>query len=78
MNIRRMFFRDQQQTGVDVVECWEVRWRSRHGGFSSDTRPEVRVFTSYEEAREFECALQDAFALLKHTSGTRVTLEKQG
>ena len=77
MNLKSMFFRDEQETSVDVFQCWEVRWTSRHGQYHGDTRREVRVFPKKEDAGVFRDALQDAFELVKHTSGTRVSLTKQ-
>ena len=77
MNLSKMFFRDKQQVSVDVYEAWGVRWQSRHGGFSGDTKPEMRVFTSEKDAEEFADALRDAFRLIKHTSGTCVSVSKQ-
>lgn len=26
---------------VEAVQLWEVRWKSRHGEYYSDTRPEI-------------------------------------
>jgi hypothetical protein len=72
-----LFFRDRQQTSVDVFECWEVRWYSRDGQYYTDIKPEIRVFPSKKDAIEFHDALVDAFNLIKHTSGTQVTLRKQ-
>lgn len=77
MNLIKIFFRDEQETSVDVYECWEVRWTSRHGEYSSDTRPEIRAFPDKKGAAEFKRALEDAFKLIKHTSATRVTLSRQ-
>ena len=61
---------------VDVVQLWHVRWRSRHGQFSSDTREELEGFPSLELANEFADSLKAAFKLLKHTSDTAITVEK--
>lgn len=77
MKLTKLFFRDTQTTTVDAVESWEVRWYSRYGSYNNDIRPEVRAFPSQEEAHAFKHALEDAFKLIKHTSGTQVTLEKQ-
>lgn len=57
-------------------ESWLVRWRSRHGDFSCDTKDEVEIFLSEEEARFFKLQLELAFKLLKYTNGTKVTMEK--
>ncbi len=77
MNLKKIFFRDEQETSVDCYECWEVRWTSRHGSYSSDTKPEVRAFPKKAAAEEFKKALDDAFKLIRHTSGTETTLSKQ-
>ena len=61
---------------IDIPQLWEVRWRSRNGEYSGDTRPEMEAFLSLEEAESFKTALVNAFKLIKHTSGTRVTLDK--
>ena len=77
MNLIKMFFRNKQQTSVDVFECWEVRWRSRTGEYSGDTQPEVRVFPNKLDAILFQSALKDAFKLIRQKSGTVVDLSKQ-
>jgi len=77
MNILKLIFRDKQEISTDIFECWEVRWCSRHGEFHGDTIPQLRAFPRETDAIEFKQALDDAFALVKTTSGTRVTIEKQ-
>ena len=78
MRILKLFFRDEQKTSVDIVECWEVRWYSRHNSFRyPDAIPEIRVFTSQEDALEFKRALHDAFKTLRYTSGIAVDVMKQ-
>jgi hypothetical protein len=62
---------------VETVQLWEVQWTSRHGGFSSDTRPEFEVFTSEEAAKGFRDSLIAAFKLVKHTHGTNVDMRKR-
>lgn len=55
------------------LETWEVRWQSRSGDFSTDTRPEVATFYSPEEAEAFRLALVAAFKMIRHTGkGTEV------
>ena len=73
----KMFFRDEQETSVDVAEAWEVRWTSRYGEYSGNTQPEIRVFTSKGDAMAFRDALVDAFKLIKHTSGCHVSIGVQ-
>jgi len=76
MKLFKMFFRDEAEMSVDVFETWEVRWDSRHGSYSSDTRPEVRSFPVREDANAFAKALKDAFNLIKHTSGRCISVSK--
>ena len=65
------------QKEIEVAQCWEVRWTSRHGGYSHDTRPQVEVFLSKEEAEAFYLSLTRAFALVKYTgSETYVEVRK--
>lgn len=65
-----------EQREADAVQMWAVRWHSRHGAYSPDTRPEMEAFTSKREALEFKRSLEQAFCLIKHTSGTDVSIEK--
>tara|TARA_R110000796_G_scaffold126204_3_gene240904 strand:- start:1946 stop:2203 length:258 start_codon:yes stop_codon:yes gene_type:complete len=58
------------------VHTWIVEWNSRYGQFSTDTRTEVEAFTSENEAKFFKKSLEDAFKLIKHTSGTSVSIRK--
>lgn len=58
------------------VQLWCVRWTSRYGEFSGQIQDEIEAFTSEEEASSFKVSLENAFRLIKHTSGTRVTIEK--
>lgn len=61
---------------IDAVQMWEVRWRSRQGEYSGDTRPELEAFTSEEDAKAFAESLKAAFRLIRSTNGTRVELQK--
>lgn len=61
---------------IDAVQLWEVRWTSRHGAFSTDTRPEMEGFPTEAEAEAFATSLRNAFTLVRHTSGTKVTVRK--
>lgn len=78
MNLMKLFFRSKELTSVDVAKTWEVRWQSRYGPWHDHTRPEVKIFTNYKDAKEFKDALEDAFKLTKYTCsiGTRVIIEK--
>lgn len=62
---------------IDAVQTWEVRWRSRHGEFSSDTQPEIEVFPSEMDAQAFAKSLANAFDLIRTTSGNRVEVRKR-
>lgn len=59
-----------------LTETWEVRWTSRHGDYSGDTKPEIAAFTSRRDAEQFAMALKSAFKLLRHKHGTGVVMEK--
>ncbi len=61
---------------IKVAQTWEVRWRSRHGEYSGDTRPELESFLSEAEATAFVKSLENAFKLIRHTSGDRATMTK--
>jgi hypothetical protein len=53
-----------------------VRWFSRWGEFSTETRQECEIFTSESEANEFANQLREAFQLIRHTSNAKVTVEQ--
>jgi len=78
MNIRSIFTKqlevpeNNETLEVDVAQLWEVRWKSRHSEYSAGTRPEVEVFLSQQEAQDFAESLQQAFSLIRHTSGNYV------
>jgi hypothetical protein len=61
---------------IEVAQLWEVRWKSRHGEYSHDVRPEVEAFASEAQAEEFATALRNAFQLVRHTSGRKVIVSK--
>ena len=61
---------------VKVAQLWEVRWHSRHGQYSSDTRPELETFLSEAEANDFATSLENAFRLIRHSSGTSIDVLK--
>lgn len=60
----------------NFTETWEVRWISRQGKYSGDTKPEVAAFTNKEDAHIFANAVRDAYKMLRHTSDTAVYVEK--
>jgi hypothetical protein len=62
---------------IDAVQLWTVRWYSRYSEYSGGLRKEMEAFTSETEAQEFKLALENAFKLLKHTSGDEVTLTQE-
>jgi len=53
---------------IEVVQLFEVRWQSRYGVYSNETRPEVEVFTSKKDAVVFRESLLAAFRLTRMTS----------
>ena len=59
---------------VDAVKLWIVTWYSRNGQYSSDIVKEYEAFTSEEAATEFAESLKNAYALLRHTSGTGINV----
>ncbi len=59
-----------------LTEAWSVRWFSRWGEFSTETRQECEIFTSESEANEFANQLREAFQLIRHTSNSKVTVEQ--
>lgn len=61
---------------ITIPQLWIVRWQARYGTYSGDTREEVEAFTSAELANDFAESLRLAYKLLKHTSGTSVTVGK--
>lgn len=65
-----------EKAQVQAYEVWQVRWRSRFGEYSGETRPEVECFTTNEDAERFAKELRAAMALIRHTSNTRVHVEK--
>lgn len=67
---------ENQNQHIYAHKSWVVRWQSRKGEYSSDTRPEAEVFPIYEDAVAFKQALENAFKLIRHTSGNRVVLEE--
>ena len=75
---KKIVLRDEQTMELEVFEAWDVRWASRNGNYSHDTRPEVRSFPSEDEAIAFKESLYAAFKLLKYTGEiTQVQIMKQ-
>ena len=66
-----------EKEDLDAAELWDVRWTSRYGSFHGDTQPEMEVFFSEEEANRFKTELEDAFKLIRHTSGNKVEVNKR-
>lgn len=62
---------------VPSAYLYEVRWDSRYGEYSSSTKPEVEAFTTSELAEEFATSLRNAFKLIRHTSGTAVSVQRK-
>ena len=61
---------------IKTIQTWRVTWYSRYGRYSTDTRQEVEIFTSEEEAMFFKNSLIQAYSLIRHTSGNSVKLER--
>lgn len=62
---------------VEAIHLWQVEWTSRHDIYSGSLKKEFEVFTSEEDATAFANALRAAYKLLRHTSGTEVSLTKR-
>lgn len=60
---------------IEAVRLWEVRWTSRQDKYAADTRPEMEAFTSSEDAHAFAKSLEQAFRLIRHTSGNYVSVQ---
>ncbi len=61
---------------VDAVQLWIVNWYSRYDEYSVSVKKEYEAFISEDEANKFADSLRKAYKLLRHTSGTQVTVEK--
>ena len=61
---------------VDAIQLWEVRWYSRYGEWNGNISPELEAFPTEADALTFADSLRNAFKLIRHTSGTRVTVER--
>lgn len=76
-----MFFKkltvptDNSTKQVEVVQTWEVRWRSRHGQYSGNTRDECEIFTNKDEAHSFAESLRNAFKLIRHVGSDTIKVE---
>ncbi len=53
---------------VDAVQLTYVRWKSRVGSYSSDTRTEVEAFPVDKDAQDFAESLRQAHKLLRNTA----------
>ena len=59
---------------VPAVVLWYVRWYRRHGVFMHDVSVCVVAFPVKADATRFAEALRAAYALIRHTSGTEVSV----
>ena len=66
-----------EKVDLETVQLTYVRWLSRHGKYNHETRECVEAFVNPEDANRFASALRDAFALIRHTSGTGVVVYQQ-
>lgn len=76
MIFKKLFAPSGEKKELTAIENWSVRWYSRHGSYSGDTRKECEFFTSKEDAEHFAEQLRDAYKLIKHTSDTSVSVER--
>lgn len=65
------------QFTYEATPSYEVRWTSRYGEYSGHTRPEIEIFKDKNEAEHFKKMLEDAFKIIKHTSGDKVSIIKR-
>jgi hypothetical protein len=61
---------------VESIQLWYVRWTSRYGNFSGETKKEIEAFPTESEANDFATALRNAFKLVRHTSDVEVIVER--
>lgn len=73
---KKLFVPKGEKQELTAYETWSVRWYSRYGGFSGDTKPEMELFTNKEDADKFAEELRAAYKLIRHTSGTQVKVSK--
>lgn len=76
MIFKKLFTPSGEKKELSSIENWSVRWYSRHGKYSHNTQQECEFFTSKEDAEHFAKQLRDAYKLIKHTSGTSVSIER--
>ncbi len=77
MNIfKKLIIRNKETQELTAYERWSVKWQGRYGEYSSDTQNEMEFFTTKEDAERFATELREAFKLLKHTSNTKVVVNK--
>lgn len=62
---------------VDAIQLWYVRWYSRNSEWASGTNPEVEAFPNEEDALAFKTSLENAFNLIRHTSGNKVEITRK-
>lgn len=67
----------QSEANLEVTELWSVRWYRRDGEYSHNTEKCCEFFTSEDDAKIFKQRLDDAFKLLRYSSGTNVELRKE-
>jgi len=70
------FISSSKKQKVTAEDSWRVEWYSRDGKHFTDVHQEAEFFLVEQEAKDFKEALEDAFKLIRHTSGTQVTLTK--
>lgn len=77
MNIINIFKNGTKEL-TSGVDTWVVKWTSRHGRYSSDTRKCYQAFTNKEEADEFADSIRRAHKLIGNTGiETDVSVRKQ-
>ena len=65
-----------EKTTVVAYNSWIVRWRSRCGEYSGDTKLEAEIFPSEQDAYKFAEQLKESFKLLRYSGNpTEVKVE---
>ena len=74
--LKKILTTTQSEDHVYAHRSWIVRWESRHGEYSGNTKKEAEIFPIHDDAIAFKDALEAAFKLIRHTSGNKVTIEE--
>ena len=76
MKFKEILISCKEKEKVIAYESWIVRWTSRYGCYSCETKPECEIFPLEEDADRFANQLREAFKLIRHTHGNDVIIER--